>query len=500
MTSTSAAEPVDLVSLVREAAAENPAEPAPARIADIVMAQIPGGTERALLALLLPRFVGDTLRRVEQTAATDPRAVWGDLLTDRVPTEEGYRFLRDCTTDDIRTGATRRRTHAEALVRRAELYESIAERLDAGLVPETPVHEEKAEPSKPVAPQPTPPKRSTPKPRTPGELPAEVGVELVTRSRGYVAPTGSAMKDVPAGLRPSITELLQELAMIPTHVLVRQFVEDEELLEKVALADARGWTTPEMRAALESDELVELTYDALTRVAGNMVPALATARANGDEKRRKQIGRDHMRVQERMGVVKRLVRDKTHSAWHDPARGKVKDAEWAVVRAHSDEYKAELARRLVAAGLPVDAEHALPSKEHSWAFAVEQGMIEPTREVLDALALGDDAFLEMVRSDINGVRVDILREGGVATRWQRALKVVAEHHLGLEPTEDPSLKARRYRFHAALMQRQAEAKRVLVAEHQTFVEAFDVINRESLRREVRAQVREWLLEKYPNPE
>lgn len=194
---------LDLSTLIQKVAADHPEEPSPQRIAALVLEVIPPEHYAGLLAKLLPQYVGQTLRRTEHVPATSPRIEWEDTLGERVPTRDGYRFLRDCTADDVRAGAQRRRTNAEALNRRADLYDAIAQRLDEGdlHVPAT-----KA---------------------TPARLDPKVGAEIIIRHSGYRWPWGSDPVDtLPPERRPTINEILDEVSYVPSDILVSQLPTD----------------------------------------------------------------------------------------------------------------------------------------------------------------------------------------------------------------------------------------------------------------------------------
>ena len=117
-----------LSSLVRRTARAHPDVAAPAELATLVLDAIPVGTERELLALLLPGYVASTLRRAESTpsADLDPERTWAGMLDERLPTSHGYAFLRDCTAEDLAAGAARRRSLAENLAARAAVFDVIA--------------------------------------------------------------------------------------------------------------------------------------------------------------------------------------------------------------------------------------------------------------------------------------------------------------------------------------------------------------------------------------
>jgi len=80
----------DLGALVRRIAAEHADVADPRAVAAEVLAQLPVAAYPAVVAQLLPRYVGDALRR-EQPAAgdVDAEGAWDQLLTDRVPTPAG---------------------------------------------------------------------------------------------------------------------------------------------------------------------------------------------------------------------------------------------------------------------------------------------------------------------------------------------------------------------------------------------------------------------------
>lgn len=122
---------VQLAALVRRTAHAHPDIAAPAQLSELVLDAIPVGQERQLLQRLLPSYVASVVRRAEGTPAADvdPERAWAGMLQDRVPTAEGYRFLRDCDADDIAAGAERRRRLAENYAARAQVYDVIADQI-----------------------------------------------------------------------------------------------------------------------------------------------------------------------------------------------------------------------------------------------------------------------------------------------------------------------------------------------------------------------------------
>lgn len=124
------------------------------------------------------------------------------------PTTDGYRFLSDCTADDLYAGAERRRRLADNLSRRAELYDSVAARIEADEV------------------------------KTAGELTAPEGAAAVAAVRGPLR---------------RLTELdLDEVA--------RRLVADAHLRRLAVLADARGNLPERVAAALRVPQVAALWH------------------------------------------------------------------------------------------------------------------------------------------------------------------------------------------------------------------------------------------------
>lgn len=115
-----------LAEIVRRAAAEHPDEADPRSLVPFVREQIEG-REHEILDKLLPSAVAAVLRRREGGGDA-----WLALLEERMPTPEGYKFVRDGTADDLDAAAERRRRFGGNLDRRARLYGDLAKRVRDG--------------------------------------------------------------------------------------------------------------------------------------------------------------------------------------------------------------------------------------------------------------------------------------------------------------------------------------------------------------------------------
>ncbi|HRY11322.1 MAG TPA: hypothetical protein P5544_15240 [Candidatus Nanopelagicales bacterium] len=466
----------DLTALVRRAAADNTEEPSPRRIAEIVWGNIPPDQHGQLLQRLLPSFVADTLRRVENVPASSPRVEWADTLGERVPTPDGYRFLRDCTADDVRAGAQRRRSNAEALTRRAELYEAIASRMDDGL-------------------EHTPVAGVTP---TPASLDVKAGVEIIINHRGYRWPWPDSLDELPAERRPSISEILDELSWVPPRILVSELERRPDILDKVAVASARGWTEA-LDPVLESTELVELYYQALQRVYSNLQASAAHRKVRGDERGRRDLGDDIRHLAQRIGAVRRLLQRQLRAVHNPSTLRSAAEKEWRtwareLRSAHKETYERELLRRLRQAGVPLEAT-PFPARADLYRFVVDRGLVAPDQEAEKINAYNDEAFDRLVREDISRKADDqesaALRHPLNRERWMTTLKSVSEEHLGRVPADDVG-RVRASRFHQALMQRQGEARRV-GADMVTIVRAhIDELDHVGDRRRISDETTLWL--------
>ncbi|MBG6099070.1 hypothetical protein [Nocardioides luteus] len=440
---------IDLSTVIQKVAADHPEEPSPQRIAALVLELIPAEHYAGLLAKLLPQYVGQTLRRTEHVPATSPRIDWEDTLGERVPTQDGYRFLRDCSAEDVRAGAKRRRTNAEALNRRADLYDAIAQRLDEG---ELHVPSTKA---------------------TPADLGPEVGAEIIIRHSGYRWPWGSEPVDtLPPERKPTINEILDEVAYVPSDILVSQLRERLDLLDKLAVGSARGWTSAEIDQILESTELIEPFYQALLRVHSNLNATASIKRLEHDERTRKRLGKDIRAVRERLTAVHTLLKNIQRAAVRPTAIRGPDEKRWRawsrdLTRQHKEMFERELESRLEAAGLP-DQKHVvpMPAEPDRLQFALDHGLVEPLTSGTTTLAVHrytDAAFSRLVGEDI-AMQADpdegaALRHPMNQDRWQAALKAAADTHRERNPS-DESARVRAGRFHQALMQRQGEVKRL----------------------------------------
>ena len=438
--------PLDLPTVIQKVAADHPEEPSPQRLSALVMELIPPEHYAAVLAKLLPQYVGQTLRRVEQVPATSPRIEWEDTLGERVPTPDGYRFLRDCSADDVRAGVERRRANAEALNRRADLYEAIAQRLDEGVL---------------HVPAPT---------STPADLDPKVGAEIIIRHSGYRWPWGSEPVDsLPLERRPTVNEILDEMAYVPSDILRSQLPDRPDLLDKVAVGSARGWTSAELEQTLESADVIEPFYQALQRVHSNLNATASLKRLSYDERTRRRLGKDIRAVRERIAGVRAILENSRRAVLSPTSHRGPDEKRWrawsrGLTRQHTEMFEHELRRRLEAAGLPPQ-ENVVPMPELSdcLQFALDHDLVEPDAMASDVHRYTDEAFDWLVREDIT-TQADLeeaaaLRHPMNLDRWRVTLKAVADTHLEREPG-DEAARVRAGRFHQALMQRQGEANRL----------------------------------------
>lgn len=440
---------LELSTVIQKVAADHPEEPSPQRIAALVLELIPAEHYAGLLAKLLPQYVGQTLRRTEHVPATSPRIDWEDTLGERVPTPDGYRFLRDCSAEDVRAGAERRRANAERLNRRADLYDAIAQRLDEGElhVPSTMA--------------------------TPADLGPEVGAEIIIRHSGYRWPWGSESLDtLPPERRPTINEILDEVAYVPNDILVNQLHDRHDLLDKLAVGSARGWTSAELDQTLESAALIEPFYQALQRVHANLNATASIKRLEHDERTRRRLSKDIRAVRERLGGARTLLQNVQRSAVRPTANRGPDEKRWRawsrdLTRQHKEMFERELESRIEAAGLPAQ-EHfvPMPAQPDCPQFALDHGLVELLTSGATALAVHrytDDAFDRLVREDIT-TQADpdeaaALRNPVNHDRWRATLKAVADTHRE-HNTSDEMARVRAGRFHQALMQRQGEVNRL----------------------------------------
>lgn len=123
-----------LIELIRRTAVTHADVASPAVIAELALEDIPVEQYQAIVEKLLPRYVGEVLRR-SRTAATTPHDKWEVFLGDRVAVKGGaYRFAADCNEPELRAASARRKKMAGALDRRAVVYATVADAVhDAGV-------------------------------------------------------------------------------------------------------------------------------------------------------------------------------------------------------------------------------------------------------------------------------------------------------------------------------------------------------------------------------
>jgi hypothetical protein len=500
-----------LAALIRTVASEHPDEASPHALAADVLARVRAGTERDVLARLLPRYVGDVLRRAEQKAAGDAGDAWAKILDDRVPTERGYQFLRDCTAEEVQAGAARRRASAENFTKRAELYEEVAalladidrpDRTDqlAGVAEEAKRPEPTTPVSEPVQPTPVQPPPARPAVPTVADIPVEVGAEIVRHARGYVAPTGVSLADVPRAFKPTVNEILPELEALPADVLIAQFNRDPDLLGKVVLGEARGWLSDHVASVLADPAVADARLRAITTVRGNLTGALSRHRAEG-----------HLKPKQRHVMVDDLerVKELAVTARRDAMRGPGgRPRPWppevfAVLKElraeHDEEFHTELKRRFDEIGLAPDVEVSTPPADELWPRALELGLVEQSPEAVELLGYTDAAFRDVVADDVNGPHDPRLRDEGVLGRWRATLRELNAEQEGAGAASSDvhdARRARRVRFHAELMARLTEVNALHKASRIHLRELVWVANRMDERKAVVNATNAWLLQKY----
>lgn len=142
-----------LIDEVRESAGPDPAD-----IAAKVEPLIPESERHAVFVMLLTRYISTSKPRIAQViahpqakptkgaAASPPRPAksakvaayreYGQFLRIQVAVGKNeYRWMGDCSYDDLIAAAERRRTHAAQTIAAAEQYEAIAELVRQNNVP-----------------------------------------------------------------------------------------------------------------------------------------------------------------------------------------------------------------------------------------------------------------------------------------------------------------------------------------------------------------------------
>lgn len=126
----------DVIAAFRAALAESP-DPDPANVARAVAAGVPTRHRADALAEVLVRLaptIAGGLRRNAMGQIALGRDRWSKagaiykatLLDQRVRVTDGWKLMRDCTAEDLRTAADQRRDHARSVIAQAKQLERIA--------------------------------------------------------------------------------------------------------------------------------------------------------------------------------------------------------------------------------------------------------------------------------------------------------------------------------------------------------------------------------------
>ncbi|MDQ3147850.1 MAG: hypothetical protein M3R01_13135 [Actinomycetota bacterium] len=118
------------------AALDTAGSPDPVIVADEVAQSIPTRAVREALSQSLRVYVSQQVmhRRAQSAELNPPRTGNGSgrwraaasLLDQPFAVADGWKFLRDCTADDIMAGVDRRRSNAAGMLREAERFEALA--------------------------------------------------------------------------------------------------------------------------------------------------------------------------------------------------------------------------------------------------------------------------------------------------------------------------------------------------------------------------------------
>lgn len=109
--------------VIRRVARDHPDLADPVDLVPFVLEDL-AGQEQELLRRLLPNYIAQVLR--PKTSSIDDKLRWQAFLSERIPTQDGKKFLRDASAEDLEAGVERRRRFAGALDGRAELFASTA--------------------------------------------------------------------------------------------------------------------------------------------------------------------------------------------------------------------------------------------------------------------------------------------------------------------------------------------------------------------------------------
>jgi hypothetical protein len=519
MLSEGLVEPADLPALIRKIARANASEASPGRLADQVLAEIPPGQERALLAKLLPGYVGEVLRRVDSTPAdsVDPNAPWNGLLHDRVPTADGYRFLADCTAEDISAGAERRRRLAENLAARAEVYEAVANAMTAQGV-ET-AHELDTDTGRELATRPTSDplieaaeldaadlrRRLLDDPRllrtatfahARDNIPSAVAEALeqddvrnawhsmIQKLLAYLshpkpwpgtqrsADVDGLWRDRQAVRAPGVQltgaagDTVAQLLALPSERQRERLLKNRYVLEQAVLFEARmkGKAPAALMALIREPEMLPHAITALETLHQNLNHHIARLKEQGEyvSKRamddRSAVARRARHLRQDYDRVRSTVPERQKPIFDNPFN----NWERAVLSERKEQHYARLDELQEEYGCTPTLR--MP-KQGVIAWAIDHNLLpEPDPEVARIAALDDEQLRDLVGEDANASRPCVqLREDVLLDRWRAALlelKDVTLERIAAAVDEDEI--RRRRRFEQAIDTRLGEQRRLLL--------------------------------------
>ena len=517
-----------LAAMIREVAAAHDDVASPAVLAKLVMEKIPIGTERRLLGALLPPYVGEVLRRAETTPTSDldPDSAWGELMRERVPTDDGYRFLQDCKPEDIEAGAARRRSMAANLSARADVYEAIAASMEQQEVA-SPAELEPATTLAAIARRGDPIVALAARPHSEiveallasrslirlatllharDNLPDAVRDALAepdVRNREYstvqtlvgeysARPPGEgthrradldalfALRDLirsesTVRLRGRVAEVGEQLEALSDAAVTARLTEQRATLEAAVLLEARHDASLRLGRILRTPEMLPRAIAALQTIRANLNTAVARAR-DSDEQLPERLIRDRHRVETLLATLHRLqqehrraVGDRHGNGRSDSTPGGPLQRQWS---SWEENVLKERKAELFSLWDELQQQHGVirapqMPKQGVVAWSAERGLLPaPHPSVQLILDMEDETFRDVVASDAAGSRQDTrLREDWLLDRWRTALielKDVTSARISDPQEFDEGARRRRIRFLIGLDARLGEQRGLLL--------------------------------------
>lgn len=293
--------------------------------------------------------------------------------------------------------------------------------------------------------------------------------------------------------RPTVRQVVEALSALPDDELIATLGRKRELMQKAAVADARGHAPERLSTALRHPDCVEAWYLALREVVASLHAKIGYERARNDgqpTRASKAAAREAERVDRRIPEARELLAGpKEQRTPEDLARAVLR-------RAHKDWFHQRLETELAKVGLPLRRPVRVHVKD-AGAWLLETGRYSPTGGEVELMGMPWDEFRFVVGQDVNGVLDHDLRGFSVLDRWEEALVELETAHDHEPPAADELAQVRRSRFRQALMDRRGEVRRAKSRRVREAQRLVDAANQEPVRRRAMDRVYREMQARWP---